>query len=131
MFETSGAIVSRPKSARQARPAWLTRILALINEARQRERERERERLRFSKTYSFEIAVDHSLAVHMDQTPRNVSQLPKPVIVSNRRGYKELEWITYEFKSVLARACCHKLDDVPVRHPLRHHSELIPGHPHS
>ena len=34
----------------------------------------------------------------------------------------------YEFKPIHILVCLHKLVDVSVRHPLRHHRELNPGH---
>jgi len=33
-------------------------------------------RLQRSETYSIEIPVDHSLVVHIDQSPRDVAELP-------------------------------------------------------
>jgi len=69
----SSVIVSRPKSARRARPARSMRILALMDEVYQREGERRK----FSRTYPFKITVDHSLTVDIDQSPCDVFQLPK------------------------------------------------------
>jgi len=41
-------------------------------------------RHRLLKTYSFEIAVYHSLTVYIHQAPRNISQLPKSCVCQGR-----------------------------------------------
>ena len=126
MFEPSDTIVSRPKSARQAWPDWSIRILAFVYEVHQRERERPV----ISKTHPFQIPVDHSLIVHMDQSPCDISQLPESQIINGDRGATWVKQGTHKLKPVLVRMRHHKLVDVPVRHPLRHHNEPVISHHH-
>ena len=81
-----------------------------------------------SKAYPLEIPMDHTLAVHIDQASRDVSQLWKSHNRQQQARTVEARTGTYKFKPVRILTCRHKLVDVPVCHPLRHHRELGLGH---
>ena len=67
-FWGSEMIVSRPKSAKQARPVWSISMLALIDKPGEIG-----ERFQLSKTHPFKIPMDHPLAVDIDQPPSDPS----------------------------------------------------------
>ena len=75
--------------------------------------------------------MDHSLVMHIDQAPCNVAQLWGRVIINNFKGSCAAVWETNQFEPVRIPMLSHKLVDVPIGHPLRHHCELILGHYHS
>ena len=77
-FEGSEVIVTRPKSARRARPVWSIRILALTGT----EVSKVESQLRSPTTYALEIPVDHPLAMDVDQPPSNASQLENCAVIS-------------------------------------------------
>ena len=37
----------------------------------------------------------------------------------------------YELQPIHVRTRLHKLDDIPILHPLRYHRQLITGHRHT
>ena len=75
--------------------------------------------------------MDHSLIMHIDQALCNVAQLWGRVIINNFRGLGDAELETNQFEPVYIPMPSHKLIDVPIGHPLRHHCELILGRYHS
>jgi len=74
--------------------------------------------------------MDHSLTMHVDQAPRNVSQLQKVACLSRHLRVPGFQRRAYEFEPVLTWMGLYKLVDVPILHPPRHHSELVFGHCH-
>ena len=67
----------KPKSARRACPVWSIRMLSFT-----RKDSKTGKRLLASKTYAFEIPVDHSPLVNIDQPFSNVFQLYHPICLS-------------------------------------------------
>jgi len=72
VFALSETIVSRPKSARRARPSRSIRMLALSRVSGRTEVPR-----RDLMAYPFEIPVNHLLAMQVVQPPSNIFQLRK------------------------------------------------------
>ena len=66
----SEIIVRKPKSVRRARPVGSISMLSFI-----RKNSRTGKQLSASKTYAFEISVDHSPLVNIDQSCSNVSAI--------------------------------------------------------
>ena len=69
--------------------------------------------------------MDHSLVMQIDQAPRNVAQLWDLVIINDLRGSCDTVGETNQFEPVYIPIPSHKLVDVPIGHPLRHHCKLI------
>ena len=76
----SERIVSRPKSARQAWPDWLTNMLALISNL-----VKIGGATLAAKTHPLEIPVSHSFAVNIDQSLCDTCQLEEFAIVTKAK----------------------------------------------